>query len=125
MVLVAIIATLWVALSQPDQSATTKTESRRTPRPEAVPPAPTAEPDLAAAEAVPQATRRRGRTVPSPVTMTPAMPGGFQWMEASPVPRFRAGFALVVLLAVVAALLAVTVAGVVLGISVAVRGALA
>ncbi len=57
--------------------------------------------------------------------MTPAMPAGFHWMEASPVPRFRSGFALIVLLAVVAVLLAVAVAGAAVAVSIAVRGAFA
>ena len=57
--------------------------------------------------------------------MTPAMPAGFQWIEAGPVPRVRSGFALLVLLAVVAVLLAVAIAGVVVAASVALRGTLA
>ncbi len=113
MVLVAIIATIRIALSQsdqPDQTATTKTQSDRTPSPEGARPA-----------RAPDHARRRA---PSPVPMTPALPAGFQWVEAGPVPRFRAGFALVVVLAVVGALLAVAVAAVVVAASVAVRGSL-
>jgi hypothetical protein len=120
MVLVAIIGTVKIALSQPDQSATTKTQSRRTPSPEGAPPLPTIEPQ-------PRPVHRRGRpaATPAPAMMTPAMPAGFQWIEARPVPRVRSGFALLVLLAAVAVLLAVAVAGVVVAASVAVRGALA
>jgi hypothetical protein len=131
-VVVAIIATLRVALSQPDQTATTKTQSRRTPSPEGVPSSPIADPiadpidrGTTAGDFGPRADHRRNRLAPSRVTMTPAMPAGFQWMEAGPVPRFRTGFALVVLLAVVGALLALAVAGAVMAASVAIRGALA
>jgi len=120
LVLVAIIGTVKIALSQPDQTATTKTQSRRTPKPEGASPLP-------AIDARPRPVHRRARGAgsPAPAMMTPAMPAGFQWIEAGPVPRVRSGFALLVLLAVVAVLLAVAIAGVVVAASVAVRGALA
>ena len=43
-VLAAIIGTVKIALSQPDQTATTKTQSRRTPSPEGAPPLPAVDP---------------------------------------------------------------------------------
>jgi hypothetical protein len=54
--------------------------------------------------------------------MTPAMPAGFQWIDAAPAPKVRAGFALVVVLAVVGAVLAVAVAGLVIGAAKALQG---
>ncbi len=100
MVLVAIIGTLRIALHQPDQTATTNDESRRTPRP-------------------------AGAGSPR-VTMTPAptVPAGFQWMEAGPVPRVRSGLALVMILAAVGALLAVAVAGLVVALATAAQSTL-
>jgi len=123
-VLVAIIGTVKIALSQPDQTATTKSQSLRTPSPAGAPPVPAPETDLRPIPR-PAARRLRGAGGPAPGMMTPVMPAGFQWIEAGPVPRFRSGFALVVLLAVVAVLLAIAVAGVVVAASVAVRAALA
>jgi hypothetical protein len=127
-VLAAIIGTVKIALSQPDQTATTKTQSRRTPSPEGAPPIPAIDPEPRPVPrprpARPGRTGRAGGS-PAPVMMTPAMPAGFQWIEARPVPRVRSGFALLVLLAVVAVLLAIAVAGVVVAASVALRGALA
>jgi len=108
-VLVAIIGTLRIALHQPDQTATPTPESSRTPAP---------------ARRTGPASSPAPSSAPSSATMTPAMPAGFQWDEAGPVPRFRSGFALVVILAVVGALLAVVVAGVVLAAAAAVRSSL-
>jgi hypothetical protein len=118
--LAAIIATLRVALSQPDQTATAKTQSRRG-RPDPVPGLPRVE---RAAEA-PRSAEPRGRSAPVPVMMTPATPAGFQWIDATPAPRVRSGFALIIMLAVLGALLAIAVAGLVMGIVVAVQGAIA
>jgi hypothetical protein len=113
-VLAAIVGTLWIALSQPDQTAldqtaTTKRSSRRAPDPERGP---------SADKSPERSVRPRGR--PSPAMMTPAVPAGFHWMDAVPAPKFRAGFALVVILGVLGALLAVAVAGVVVGAAAAV-----
>ena len=120
LVLVAIIGTVKIALSQPVQTATTKTQSRRTPSPRGAPPRPAIDAQL---RPVPRRGRPSGTAAPA--MMTPAMPAGFQWIEAGPVPRVRSGFALLVLLAVVAVLLAVAIAGVVVAASVALRGTLA
>jgi hypothetical protein len=54
--------------------------------------------------------------------MRAPMPAGFQWMDAVPAPKMRSGFALVVILAFLGALLAMAVAGLVAGIAVAVQG---
>ncbi|HVF14481.1 MAG TPA: hypothetical protein VM942_07775 [Acidimicrobiales bacterium] len=43
-------------------------------------------------------------------------PAGFQWMDATPAPKVRTGFALVVILAFLGALLATAVAGLVVAI---------
>ena len=110
MVLVAIIGILLIALHQPDQTATTTDRSRRTPNPAGAGSQPVADPV--------------GRPSPAPVTMSPAMPSGFNWMEAGPVPRFRSGFALVLILATVGALLAVAVAATVVAIARAIQGTL-
>jgi len=56
--------------------------------------------------------------------MTAPAPAGFQWTDAVPAPRVRAGFALVVVLAVVGALLAVAIAGLVIGAAVALQGSI-
>ncbi len=114
MVLVAIIGTIRIALSQPDQPATIKTQSDRTPSP--VGARPTRAPESARRTAASPAT--------TPASMTPAMPAGFQWIEAGPVPRFRSGFALLVVLAVVGALLAMAVAGLAVAAAAALGGSL-
>jgi hypothetical protein len=114
-VLVAIIGTLRIALHQPDQTATPTTKSRRTPRSSDVAPAPAATPD---------ANPGGGRHVPAPAMRTSVIPAGFHWDEVGPVPRFRSGFALVVILAAVGALLAVVVAGIVLAAASALRSSL-
>ncbi len=157
MLLVALVGTLRIALSQPDQTATTKTRSRRAPDPAGaadvthvaaavaapeieVTPVPDAPgsveggaqatdevPDAATApssSAAPTPDRRSGRRRPASMPgLIGVAPAGFQWMEAGPAPRARAGFALVVILAVLGALLAVAVAGLVVGAAVAVQGA--
>jgi len=51
-----------------------------------------------------------------------AAPAGFRWMDATPAPKVRSGFALVVILAVLGALLAMAVAGLVVGVTVVVQG---
>ncbi|MEA2685391.1 MAG: hypothetical protein QOE93_586 [Actinomycetota bacterium] len=119
MVLAAIVGTLRIALSQPDQTATTETQSDRTRRP-----APRPEGDESESRSE-WAAPQPGQPRPVPVMMTPAMPAGFQWIEATPVPRFRSGFVLVVMLAVVGALLAMTVAGFGVAVAVVVKNTLA
>jgi hypothetical protein len=121
-VLVATIATLWIALGQLDQTATTPPPSRRAPDPD-IGPAPTPRPE---AHERPVA-RRSGerRRSPAPVMMTPAMPampGGFDWTDAKPVPRIRSGLALIVILAVIGALLAMAVAGLIVGATLVFKG---
>ena len=108
MVLVAIVATLRIALSQLDQTATAESPPRRDPDPPAVP-------DLGSFGLAGPA-----RTVAVPVMATP-VPAGFQWIDAAPAPKVRAGFALVVILAFLGALLAMAVAGLVVGAAVAVQ----
>jgi hypothetical protein len=108
--LAAIVGTLWIAMSQPDQTATTDNQSPRAQKP--------------SREAPKRSSDAGGRASPAPVMMTP-MPAGFRWMDATPVPRARAGFALVVILAVVGALLAMAVAGLVVAAAAAVQGAVA
>ena len=108
-VLVAIVATLRIALSQLDQTATT--ESPSPPRPRSAGGRPTW-----GRSAWPA---RRG-PLPVPVMATP-VPAGFQWIDAAPAPKVRAGFALVVILAFLGALLAMAVAGLVVGAAVAVQ----
>jgi len=124
--LAALVGTLRIALSQPDQSATTRTTSRRAPQPRraASPPVSAPAPARARGRAERSADPRTGRS-PVPVTMSGPAPAGFQWMDATPAPRIRAGFALVVILAVLGALLAVAVAGVVIGAAFAIQGAVA
>ena len=67
---------------------------------------------------------RRSRS-PVPSIMAPAMPAGFQWIDATPVPKIRSGFVLVVILAMLGALLAMAVAALVIGIAVAIQGTVA
>ncbi len=109
MVLVAIVATLRIALSQLDQTATAESPPRRDPDPPAVP-------DLGSFGLAGPA-----RTVPVPMVMATPVPAGFQWIDAAPAPKVRAGFALVVILAFLGALLAMAVAGLVVGAAVAVQ----
>ncbi len=122
-VLVATIAVLRIALSQHDQTATAPTRTRRAPDP-----GPGPEPAVAQqaptrpapAQPAPDRADRRGRS-PAPVVMTGA-PAGFNWTDATPIPRIRSGFALIVILAVIGALLAMAVAGLVAGATVVFKG---
>lgn len=122
MVLVATIATLRIALHQPDQIATTTTRSRRGPGPD-----PGTEPPAGAVapgrpeESAGWLADRINRSA-SPGRGGAPMPAGFQWMDAAPAPKVRSGFALVVILAFLGALLAMAVAALVAGISVALQG---
>jgi len=119
-VLLATIATLRIALGQLDQPATTPTRSRRAPDP---PVDPAAHPVVDVAPVV-ERTGDRGRG-PARVMIAPArpaMPAGFAWTDATPAPRFRSGFALIVMLAVIGALLAMAVAGLVVGATVVFKG---
>jgi hypothetical protein len=130
-VLVATIATLRIALYQPDQIATTKPRSRRDPEPgtdltpDPVSPGPTvaatAKPRRKADRPTDRHTDRRSRSG-SPSMVAAPMPAGFQWMDAVPAPKVRSGFALVIILAFLGALLAMAVAGLVAGIAVAIQG---
>ena len=117
MVLFAIVATLRIALNQPDQTATTKTRSRRDP-------GAGMSPDVAAGGSIRTAPAPppAGRASSSPAIGSTPMPAGFQWMDAAPAPKVRSGFALVVILAFLGAMLAMAVAGMVAALSVAIQG---
>jgi hypothetical protein len=123
-VLVATIATLRVALDQPDQTATTPTPSGRDPEPgtDVTPdPAATTRPDRTGNPTGNPTGDRRSRSGSPGMVATP-VPAGFQWIDAAPAPKMRSGFALVVILAFLGALLAMAVAGLVAGITVAIQG---
>jgi len=115
-VLVAIVATVRIAISQPDQPATAKTRSRRAPDPGTAT-------STVPGPATGAARSAGGRAGPaSPVIVTTPMPAGFRWTDATPAPKVRSGFALVVILAFLGALLAMAVAGLVAALAVAVQG---